>query len=265
MLGMLLICNPIALFCSEWSLVVIIPYPASFVPLSFASKMSLSCWGWAGTHLSFPAELACPQLNTFQAYIQGLWPYSPPLCGGHNSCSPACTSKARPIQPLPSSSWHCSRGSLKMEGQSSAPWSFCACSWQGALPLSLVITSKGVCCWIISSSLSALGSCSRAALTLQSGAGSQCGSIPPHCLAFTVRLGVVFLVEGLSHTQGSAWIVGCTRESQRWWFPSRIYSLPQSKLLSYKTATFDMLSMHIEYRKTQNVEDKPPFVKNRAK
>lgn len=32
MLGMLLICNPIALFCSEWSLVVIIPYPISFVP-----------------------------------------------------------------------------------------------------------------------------------------------------------------------------------------------------------------------------------------
>lgn len=215
MLGMLLICNPIALFCSEWSLVVIIPYPTSFVPSSFASKMSLSCWGWAGTHLSFPAELACPQLNTFQAYIQGLWPYPPPLCGGHNSCSSACTTLFSPFPAAagraPMEVWRC-RDKELLPGPS--------VQLAGSSPsLSLSHHELRRCLLLDHFQFS-----ERAAKLQQSCSHTArwclqrlVPRVTPSLLLAWLSLSHwgVFLVEGLSHTQENAWAVVCTHETVR--------------------------------------------------
>lgn len=94
--GMLLVCNPIALFCSEWSLVVIIPHPTSFVPPHLLLKChSPAEDGQAYTYHSLLSLLA------FHKYIpglcSGLWPNSHPAHGGRNSFSAGRVSKA----------WHC--------------------------------------------------------------------------------------------------------------------------------------------------------------
>lgn len=72
----------------------------------------------------------------------------------------------------------------------------------------------------------------------------------------------MFLLEGLSYTQENPWTLVCTHETVRgagfqanclW--PASI----QTSGLQNITA-FDML-VHIEYRRTQDAEDRPQFFK----